>query len=238
MHDNPLVSKLSGFLDLTSCERHEIETWCAQPKQLNARSTLIHEGDQTGATCLMLSGWAYRYKDIRGGKRQIVGFLLPGDMCDLHGFLHEADHSIAMLSNAEVALIPSEALRASTEKEPRLMRGLWWTTLVDAAIAREWILNVGLRDAAPRLASLFCELWLRAHRVGLAEDGAFLAPLTQTELGEALGLTSVHINRMLRILREQRLLEFRGKQVVIQDLKALMEFADYDPTYLQLTRRL
>ena len=142
-----------------------------------------------------------------------------------------------MVSDGVVALVPGDAIRESIEREPRLTLALWWSTLVDQGIAREWLINVGQRDAATRVASLICELWVRARRVGLASKGMFHLPLTQTELGEALGLTSVHINRTLKVLRERKLLTLRAKQALIEDIDALMKFADFNPTYLQPERR-
>ena len=235
MDDNALALKLSGLMDLTPAERAEIEEWCRAPKLFRARQPLIRERDPADMTCLILSGWAYRYKTLRDGRRQIVGIMLPGDMCGLHGFLQlTADHTIEALSDALVALIPSRDIRASLEREPRLTFALWRSSLIDEGIAREWLLNIGQRNAVSRLAHLLCELWTRASQIGLVEDGSLLMPLTQTDMAEATGLTAVHVNRMFKSLREERLVVFKGRQFIPQNLPALMACADFDPTYLQL----
>ena len=235
---NPLVRKLSRFADLTSGERDQIGAWCAHPVSLKAHNSVIREGDRPEATCLMLSGWACRYKDLRDGSRQIVDLLLPGDMCDLHGFLlASADHSIAVLSDAVAALVPSAEILAGLDREPRLVKALWWSTLVTEGITREWVVNVGQRNAVTRIAHLMCELWTRADVVGILEGGALGFPLTQGTIGHATGLTDVHVNRSLRMLREEGLATLTGRRLIIPDFARLASFAGFDPTYLQLHRR-
>lgn len=185
----------------------------------------------------MLSGWAYCYKDVQDGRRQIVGFLLPGDMGDPHAFiLRRADHSVAMLGESTVASVDRSTILADIETYPRLARALWWMSLVDEGIARAWIANIGQRDAAHRMAHLLCELWLRA---GMADQGDahLIIPLTQGEIGEALGMTSVHTNRTIRFLREGGFVDFRGNKMVAADFDRLARFSQFDPTYLQFTRR-
>lgn len=239
MDSNPLARKLGNFVDLQPDDLVAIDQWSAKRSSLAARHVFIRQGDQPQATCLLLEGWAYRYKTIRNGKRQVLGFLLPGDMCDLHAFiLGEADHDIVMLTDAVVASVPKEQILSAVETHPRLTRALWWTTLVDEGIARAWLVNLGQRTALVKIASLFCELWLRARMIGLTDDGEFALPVTQEQLGEAAGLTAVHVNRMLRQLRDLGLVEFQNKQAMIPDVHRLMAMADFDPTYLQLKRRL
>ena len=235
--DNPLVLKLSSFMDLTPSEKGEIEGWCGTPTKFAARQTLIHQGDRPKDTCLMLSGWAFRHKILQDGTRQIVGLLLPGDMCDLHGFLlRSADHDIAMINDAVAALIPAATIEASLERQPRLMRALWWSSLVDEGIVREWLVSLGRRQSPARLAHLLCELWMRLHRVGIGSEDAIDLPLSQIEMADMLGLTSVHVNRTIKVLREAGLVAFNGRTLSILHLDGLSNVAGFDPSYLQLKR--
>ena len=230
--------KLGTVMDLTPHERGQLDRWAKNPKRLRARHTIIRQGDRTGPTCLMLEGWAARYKDLRNGKRQVVGLLLPGDMCDLHeALLRSSDHSITMLSDALVAMVSSSEMAAGLDAHPRLARALWWSTLADEGVLREWLLSIRQRDPLTRVASLFCELHIRAARVGLANESTFSAPMTQIILSEAMGMTAVHANRVMRALREQDLIKMHGKQVTIPDVERLASFCDFDSSYLQLNRR-
>lgn len=238
MNSNPLAMKLGAFVDLQPDDLTVIEQWSAKPKSVPARHIYISQGDRPGAAFVLLEGWAYRYKTIRNSKRQVLGFLLPGDMCDPHAFiLEKADHDIAMLTDAVISPISKDQVLSAVENHPRLTRALWWTTLVDEGIARAWLVNLGQRTSLVKVANLFCELWLRARLIGLTVEGEFTLPLTQEQFGEAVGLTAVHVNRTLRQLRGQDLVEFRHKQVAIPDIDRLMAFADFDSTYLQLQRR-
>lgn len=238
MDRNPLARKLGIFVDLQPSDLAVIGRWSANPRQVPARHVFIRQGDRPRATCLMLEGWGYRYKTIRNRKRQVLGFLMPGDMCDLHAFiLDRADHDIVMLTDAVVASITEENIRSAVETHPPPHERPLVDTLFDEGIARAWLVNLGQRSAIAKIANLFCELWHRAHMVGLVKADAFTLPVTQEQLGEAVGLTSVHVNRTMRELRGYRLVEFRSQQVVISDIKGLMDLADFDAAYLQLQRR-
>lgn len=238
LSSNPLAKKLGIFVDLQPDDLEVIGEWSTDRRTLPARHSFIQQGDRPRAICLMLEGWGYRYKTLRNGKRQVLGFLLPGDMCDPHAFiLDRADHDIAMLTEAVVASITKDQILAAVESHPRLTSALWWTTLVDEGIARAWLVNLGQRTAVAKIANLFCELWLRAEMIGLTNDDGFALPVTQEQLGEAVGMTTVHVNRMLRELRDLGLVEFHSKQAAIPDIARLMELADFDPAYLHLQRR-
>ena len=235
MAESPLALKLSSFMSLDDGERSQIRSWCSTPTHLPNGAVVIHPGGRTTSTCLVLSGWTYRFKDLCNGQRIIVGLMLPGDMCNMHGFLlRSADHGIATLSDAVVALIPSESVSAGIDGQPRLGRALWWSSLVDESITREWLVNVSQRSAAARLAHLFCELWLRARRVGLTEGSSLLLPLRQIDLADAVGLTPVHVSRIMRTLREDGLVTLRSNRLGIPDLARLAALADFDPSYLEL----
>ena len=167
------------------------------------------------------------------GRRQILAIHIPGDFVDLHSYpLKRLEHSVAALTDVKVAMFPHTAVRALTAQSPTLTELLWRSTLIDAAINREWIVSVGARSAVVRLAHLFCEMYVRLERIGMAPDRTFALPLTQVDLADATGLTAVHANRMLRQLREQGLVAFRHGEVEILDWDGLRAFADFDPAYL------
>jgi CRP-like cAMP-binding protein len=184
-----------------------------------------------------MEGWAARYKVVPDGSRQITAILVPGDFCDLHiTILGEMDHGITALTRVKVALVPHLVMENLPVDRPQLGRALWWATLVDEATLRAWIVNLGRRDAAERVAHLFCELHARLKLVGLADEDDFSLPLTQEILADALGLTPVHINRVLQRLRSQDLIELEGGELRILNLPHLRKLAGFDPTYLHRGR--
>jgi CRP-like cAMP-binding protein len=184
---------------------------------------------------LLLEGFVERYKDTADGKRQILALHVPGDFIDLHSYpLKRLEHSVAALTDVRVALFPHGDVRALTARSATLTELLWRSTLIDAAVNREWIVSVGARSAVVRLAHLFCEMYVRLQRVGLTSGLTFALPLTQVDLSDATGLTAVHANRMLRELRERGLVTFRAGTVEILDWPALQRFAEFDPGYLFL----
>ena len=236
---NPLVLKLSSFVDLSPAEIERVNRLSINMKTHRAHRTLIRQGDRPEVVFLLLKGWAYRYKVLADGGRQIVAYLLPGDLCDVQIFiLKEMDHAIGLLSDAEVAEIPKQQMMELFDDCPNLARGLWWSTMVDQGTLREWIANVGRRDAFTSIAHLFCELWVRMKMVGLVEDHSIALPLTQDELADTVGLTSVHVNRTLQLLRSKGLIESQQRRLFIPDIKQLMDVAGFDPNYLHLARRL
>jgi CRP-like cAMP-binding protein len=187
----------------------------------------------------MLKGWAARYKTLRDGSRQIVDFVLPGDFCDLHVTLLEAmDHGIVALTPCKVARISAHDVAELTSENNRIVRAMWWSTLVDQGILREWVLNVGRRDAYERVSHLLCELHFRMKRVGLVEGDRLALPLTQDELADAAGLTSVHMNRTLQRLRSEKLIEIGRGMLTLLDAWALQEAAGFNPAYLHVRRRV
>jgi CRP-like cAMP-binding protein len=194
---------------------------------------IIREGDRPDDVHLLLEGWAGRYKVLPNGERPIMAYLIPGDLCDVHvAVLNHMDHSIGALSPCKVAFISRETISQMLSESQRLSRALWWATLVDEAILREWLVTVGHRPADKRLAHLICEMLLRSKAVGLADDNSFELPLTQEELGDTMGLSTVHINRMMQELRGDGLIATKGKRVTINDLNRLMAFSEFNPNYL------
>ena len=171
--------------------------------------------------------------DDSNGHRQLVAVHVPGDFVDLHAFpMKRLDHDVATLGPVKIGLYDHRTLLDVTERHPRLTRFLWFSTLLDAAMHREWIFRLGRLGAEGRLAHFFCELNCRLEMVGLAANGQFNLPLTQADLGEACGLTGVHVNRTLRSLRERGMLNFRSGEVEILDRDRLASVAEFAPDYL------
>ena len=197
------------------------------------RQIIVRQQTPLNKCTLLLEGLIERYKDMPEGRRQILAIHIPGDFVDLHSYpLKRLEHSVAALTEVRVATFPHSAIRALTARSTTLTELLWRSTMIDAAINREWIVSVGARNAAERLAHLFCEMYVRLARIGHADAKTFGLPLTQVDLADATGLTAVHANRMLRHLREQGLVAFRQGIVEILDWDGLRSFADFDPAYL------
>lgn len=233
-----LALKLRARDLLGEREEEVIRGAISSTEEIAAGRTIVRHGATLSHSTLVLEGIVARFKDLSDGQRQIQEIHLPGDFTDLHGFLlKRLDHNVGALTRCRIALVPHDALRRITEEEPHLSRMLWFSTLLDAAIQREKILSVGRRAALTRLAHIVCELYVRLELVGLAEDHGFAFPVTQLDLGDATGLTSVHVNRMLKQLRDDRLVTFRGGHVTIHDWARLQQVAEFDPAYLYLERR-
>ena len=236
---NVLFRKLSYFTDLDEADRGAIDALCAHRITFEAKRTLVREGERPNDVYLLLEGWGYRYKLLPDGGRHILAYLIPGDLCDIHIFiLKSMDHTLGLLSRASVAVIPKELILEVMTRHPRIERALWWATLVDEAVLREWLVNIGQRDAHKRVAHLFCELWVRMRAVGLADEGRFSLPLTQEELGDTMGLTAVHVNRTLQRMRAEGLISLERKRLTIHDPRRLMAEAEFEPNYLHVDRRL
>jgi CRP-like cAMP-binding protein len=219
-------------------EEREIRGLVAQVVEVAADRTVIRHGEELNTSTLLLEGWMARAKDLRSGQRQLLELHVAGDFTDLHGFtLKRLEHDIISLTRCRMALVPHERLRAMTERFPHLTRLYWFATNIDAAVQREWTLSLGRRSALARMAHLFCELNVRLGIVGLAEADSYDFPLTQAELSECLGLTSVHVNRTLQELRRMKLVDLENRRVTIRDLGALKSVAEFDDAYLYLDKR-
>lgn len=233
--NNPLLRKLANFTQLSDEEASAVEASSQDVREFAAGEDVISHGDRTGGVKLLLEGFACRYKVLEDGRRQIVAYFVPGDLCDLRVFiLKRMDHSIGAVVASKVATISPDNILKLTHNYPTLTRALWWSTLVEEAIAREWIVNVGQRNARERMAHLFCELLYRFRAVGLNQGNSCTLPLTQVELAETLGLSPVHVNRTLQELRRQKLITLEGGTLTIQDLEALKEMSFFNPDYLHL----
>lgn len=234
---NPFVMKLEHAVDLTDEDRVRLEKASSQTRHVGAREDLIQENEAPANVHVVLSGFACRYKILPEGKRQIMALLVPGDACDLQvQILRRMDHSISTLTPCVIANIPPDEIR-SLASQPRLTQALWWATLVDEAILREWLVNMGQRQADEQLAHILCELLVRLQTVGLARENSFDLPFTQEELGDVLGITTVHVNRVLQGLREEGLIVLKGKVLTIPDVERLKQFAGFTPNYLHLHTR-
>ncbi|MBV9527981.1 Crp/Fnr family transcriptional regulator [Sphingomonas sp.] len=227
------LRKLRARDDLLPGEEDVLRRAVGETRRVPAHRTIIRAWEPVRQSTLLLSGWTARAKDLESGERQITEINLVGDFIDLHSFtLKELDHDVVALTDCELACVPHEAIREITEKFPHLARLMWLVTNLDAAIHREWMLSMGRRSALARVAHLFCELLVRLQVAGCAGEDDYAFPLTQIQVADCLGLTSVHVNRTLQELRKRGLVELRNRHVRLPDLGELQRLAQFDPGYL------
>lgn len=219
--------------ELSNEEINAVEELISEVRTVPPRHNMIIAGQPIEFSTLLLDGTMCRYMDDRQGMRQLVALQVPGDFVDLHAFpLKHLDHDVATITECRVAIVPHARLEEIMEKYPHLARMLWFSTLLDAAMHREWIFRLGRLDAAGRIAHFFAEINLRLALVGRSDGNSFALPITQNDLAEALGMTTVHVNRVLRDLREQGVMTFRGGVVNIEDVTKLHRVAEFEPGYL------
>ncbi|MEE1654574.1 Crp/Fnr family transcriptional regulator [Microvirga sp. CF3062] len=234
-HYSPLIRKLESIFTLADDERRVLENLPMQVVTIKADQDIVREGDSPSRSCLILSGFACTYKVTRDGKRQIVSFNLPGDIPDLQSLhLKTLDNSIGTISPCSIGFIPHEVLHDLCTRYPRITAGLWRETLVDASIFREWMMNVGRREGSSRMAHVLCELLVRLRAVGLVEDHVCDLPITQNEFADALGFTTVHVNRIIQQMRAEGLIELKGERLFIPDWGKLKRAGEFDAAYLHL----
>lgn len=233
----PLVQKLCYRTALGKAERDAICALPFQVKRVERAQFIIREGDAATQSCLMLGGFSVRSKLTATGARQIVAIHMKGEMVDLqNSLLKVADHSVQMLTAGKIATIPRDAVLQLTMEYPKIGHAMWIDTLVDGSIFREWIMNIGRRDARTRIAHLLCEFSLRLKLAGLGEDNQYELPMTQEQLADTTGLTAVHINRTLKALEKEGLIErSSARSIHIGDWRKLADAGDFDSTYLHLT---
>ena len=230
-----LTRKLESFEPLSDQDRWALNGLVLKVRQVGARQDLIQEGDAPDNVLLILDGFACRYKVLPDGQRQIMAYLVPGDFCDLNVFiLDEMDHSIGTVSACQVVDIPRKAIDAITAQHPGIARAFWWCALVDGAVLREWLVNIGGRPPDQRIAHLLCELLMRLEAVGRVSDNSYAFPFTQTEIADTMGLSNVHVNRTLRELRELGLIHLKGRVLTILDVERLKAYCRFTPNYLHL----
>lgn len=220
---------------LTQEERLILEGVVDKVETLSPRQTIARAGKPLFHSTLLIDGFMCRYIDDLNGLRQLVAVHVPGDFVDLHAYpLHKLDHDVATLTAATIATVSHTALDRIVADRPELTRKLWFSTLLDAAIHRAWLFRLGRLDAAGRVAHFLCETNARLQAVGLSDGRRFALGVTQADLSEICGLTSVHINRVIRALREDGLVSFRSSLVEIHDLARLKRRGEFDPAYLYL----
>lgn len=232
------LRKLRARDDISREEAAAIERAITEVRVHRADTTVVRRGQELKESMLLLDGWMARARDLSDGQRQISELQFPGDFTDLHGFsLKRLDHNVITITECRLAIFPHENIRDLLERFPHLARVYWLMTNIDAAIHREWTVSLGRRSALARMAHLFCETLVRLQVGGTIADDSYEFPLTQQELGECLGLTSVHINRTLQELRRRKLIEVENRRATILDLAALKTLAEFDPFYLYLEKR-
>lgn len=239
MWERSLIARLESVADLRDEDKTSLAALCRDVRPVSAKKNIISEGERPEYIHLVVDGWAGRYKVLDNGARQIVALLIPGDFCDLHTtILGQMDHGIVAITPCQVAYIPPAQVDELTSNHNGLTKALWWSTLVDEAVLRSWVVNAGRRDAYQRIAHLMCELNVRMKMIGLATTDHFDLPLTQEELADATALTPVHVNRTLQRLRKEGLIAFSGGQLTILDVRALQRAAGFDPGYLHVKKRV
>ena len=229
-----LMLRLSSFGALSPEEMHALELAAGPVRLHRPHEDLIHEGESAAHVSLLSTGFAFGCRMLPDGRRQIVSYLIPGDLCDPRLLLLPvAGHTVSTLTTANVVLFARDTLLALIERHPRLGQALCWLALEEELIAREWLVNVGQRTALERLAHLLCEIFTRMQAVGLTDGRRCELPLTQVELADTLALSTVHLNRTLQELRRQGLVSLSSGMLEIHDFGALQSVAMFTPDYLQ-----
>jgi CRP-like cAMP-binding protein len=229
----PMVRRLATRTPLSGADHHALASLPHTIRTVPAGAHLLRDGDRPEHCAVLLSGFAYRYKLTGDGGRQIMSVHMASEFVDLqNSLLQIADHSVQTLTQAEVALVPTQAIRELTLTHPAVGRAMWIDTLIEGSIFREWVVNVGRRDSRARVAHLLCELSLRMEAAGLARARRYELPMTQEQLADAVGLTSVHVNRVLRQLAEEGLISRDRRSIAIEDWAGLRAAGDFNDRYL------
>lgn len=231
-----LITKFSTRVDLTDEDRSAIAAMPFKLRTIDQSTYMLREGQQPQRCAFIIDGFAYRQKLTPNGEREIVSILMPGDFIDLQNlFLEESDHDVQALTRITVAEITIPILRELVATRPAIGTALWIDALIEASIHREWLLNIGRRNAKMRLAHLLCEFSARLRASSMAhDDGGYELPMTQEQLGDALGLTPVHVNRVLKSLETDGLITRRKRQIGVSDWRALRDAAEFNERYLHL----
>lgn len=229
----PFIRKLERLGPLGAEGRRRLEEMPLDVRRVGADRDLIRDGERPSYCLLLLDGMVYRYKPLEDGRRQIVSFHVPGDILDLAGLLlGQMDHAVCALTPVEVAPVAHATVLDWMRRHPDLGALLWRDTLVDAAVFREWVVNVGRRTAPQRVAHVLCELATRLFVAGSAPSQACDLPVTRVDLADATGLSAVHVNRVVQELCGAGLIEARGRTVAVRDWEGLKRAGGFDPRYL------
>lgn len=233
---SPLASKLGAFAALSTNELDVLDQLHRRRRTFTSGKDLVHQGQSKPSAYVLAKGWAFSYKVLPDGARQILNFKLPGDIIGQRTTsLRVSDHGIEPVTDVEVSeLLASDHLE-SFRDHPRLATAVLWAAARDEAILVEHLVNIGRRDATSRVAHFLLDLGARLRLVGIGTVTGYHCPLTQYHLADALGLSAVHVNRCLRTLREDGLVTFQAGQVVFDDYESLVEFAQFDQAYLDQT---
>ena len=230
-----LIRRLTSIHPLSSGDCDVLRQLPVTIRKFGADQDVVRQGDRPSHCCLVIAGTSAMYKITGPGRRQILNFYFPGDVPDLHSFhLKVMDAGIATLTPCTLGFIHHDAVRDICRRHSEISDAFWKLTLVDSAIFREWIVNIGQRTSAIRLAHLLCEIFLRSKAAGLAKDGVCPLPITQQELADATGISVVHVNRMLQELRESGLMNLSQRRLTVRDWGGLQVAGDFDPAYLHL----
>jgi CRP-like cAMP-binding protein len=236
---NVLQAKLEQYTPFSRGESQRLHQLVSDAKTetYQARQEIIRDEEKVDHIYLILLGLAARSKQLHDGRRQIMAFLVPGDLCDIEVFVLEAmDHSIVAMSETTCALIPRETIEKLLSEFSQITKALWWSTMTDSAVLRARIIDHGRRDARERIAHLFYEMLIRNRVVGAAKDDSFPFAVTQDDLADATGLTPVYVNRVLKDLRDSGLVEFKQKVVSVLNPRGLKLAAKFESAYLHLDR--
>lgn len=230
-----LIRKLESIAELTDKDRQALKELPIHVKDMGPGSEVIRNGEQPTSCCLLIEGFMHRYKQLPNGRRQVLSYHLPGDIPDLLSLrLDRMDHSLGTIVPTKAAFIPHGAIQALIQGSPTLNAAFTRDMLLDAAVFREWIVNLGSRLAGPRIAHLFCEIVTRMKSLGLGFENSFVLPLSQAEIGDATGMSSVHVNRSIQELRAAKLIAFKAHTLRLLDWEGLRKLGGFDPTYLNL----
>ncbi|MDP1027240.1 Crp/Fnr family transcriptional regulator [Sphingomonas sp. KR1UV-12] len=233
-----LVRKLEGGVQLDAEQRQAIYALPHMIRATPAGTYLLREGDPPTICAVLVTGYALRHKITRHGVRQIVSLQIPGEALDFqHLSLHTADHNIQTLTQADLALVPMQAVHDLAARHPAIADAILRHVQIEASIAREWMVNIGRRTARERLAHLLCEFACRLDAQGLVNGEGYELPMTQEQIGDALGLTSVHVNRSIRALEEEGLITRARRVISFPDIQRLRSVADFNDLYLHLRRQ-
>ncbi|PHO02166.1 Crp/Fnr family transcriptional regulator [Rhodobacteraceae bacterium 4F10] len=230
---SPLTRKLSAFVALSKAELDVLERLHQRRRSFVAGCDMVHQGQSTQAAYILSAGWVCSYKLQPDGTRQIVDFQVPGDFLGLRSLLlRTSDHSFEPIVEIEAAEVSKSDLLNAFAQTPRLATAILWAASRDEAMVVEHLVGIGRRDADARMAHFLLELGSRLALVGMGTEDGYDCPLTQYHLADALGLSAIHVNRVLRQLRENGLVTFRDGRVTFHDYEGLVELAEFDPAYL------